>query len=310
MRFCFGAALALIAKLASTLPDFYLYRVDRVMGISNELLHTWVGDWLRDALLAMIAAGIVVWAVLWLVERTHQWYIYTAGAIVVVGIASAYLAPVLFASSQNQYEPLRGTLSVRVLSIERRLGIAPFPVVVENRSLRSQLAVADVQGIGNTRRLVLSDTLLAGESRAETLFVVARELRYVERDDALRRAIYDALLVILGVAMAVFVADRIRFRRDDDALSRIALVAALLACAYVIVTPVNRAIQRSMASDADAFAVALTGDRAAAERSIVREVDQSMAEVCPSFSVRLFLERTPAASTRIARINGVPSGCQ
>lgn len=310
VRFLFGGFLALLAKLASTIPDFYLYRVNRVMGISNEPFHNWGGDWLRDALLAMVAAGIVVWAVLWLVDRTHQWYLYTAAAVIILSVAIAYGTPELFALSQNRYEPLPRRFEMRVQRIEQRSGMAPIPIEIEERSLRSQLASAEVQGIGNTCRIVLSDTLLAGTTRAETLFVVARELRYIERNDVLRRALYDALLVILGIALAVFIADRIRFRRDDDALSRIALVGALLACAYIVVTPIDRAIQRSMAADADQFAIALTGNRAAAERYIVRGTDEGMRQVCPSPFVQIFLERTPTPGSRIAQINGIASTCR
>ncbi|MBV8654876.1 MAG: hypothetical protein JO160_02455, partial [Candidatus Eremiobacteraeota bacterium] len=40
MRFLFGAMLGLIARAAALPPAFYLYRVERIMGLSAELTRT------------------------------------------------------------------------------------------------------------------------------------------------------------------------------------------------------------------------------------------------------------------------------
>jgi Zn-dependent protease with chaperone function len=107
----------------------------------------------------------------------------------------------------------------------------------------------------------------------------------------------------------VVIADRIRFRRDDDPLSRLAIVGSLLALVYIAAVPVRNAALRSYAFSADRYAVALTGDPAAAVRAIVRDSDQRMEEVCPELSATLFLYVAPGSGARIAAINRVPSAC-
>ena len=77
VRFLFGAALALVARVAALLPSFYLYRVDRILQLTTDLTRVWALFWIYHTLLGMIVAGLIAAVVLWLAERTHQWYAYT-----------------------------------------------------------------------------------------------------------------------------------------------------------------------------------------------------------------------------------------
>ena len=292
-RFLFGAALGFIANLAALIPEFYLYRVDRVFGLNDLLLRTWAGDWLLNTLASMLLVGVTVVVVLALVDRTHQWYIYTLAAIVAVSISIAFLAPYL---------------SVRAATgAQLSMPSSPVPVYVEHER-RSHVGDAEVVGLGLSQRLIVSSALVAGESRGELTYVVGRELAHINHGDPLRLAIYEALFVIFGAALAVFVADRIGFRRDDDEVSRLALVAALLGVVYLIAAPAHNAIVRGMTARADAEALA-RADRASAVREIVRETDQRMDEVCPDVVARVYLESYPGAGERVSSVNGVASGC-
>jgi Zn-dependent protease with chaperone function len=308
VRFCFGALLALIAQLAALIPEFYTYRIDRVMGLTNQLLHTWTGGWLVNTLIAMVVTGLVVTGVLWLVDKTHQWYIYTILAIFAISFASAYTTP--FTSSFFDHFKTVGNGHVAaVLKKEETQAGYSLPIVVQTRAWRSHVGVAAVEGLGPTERIVISDTLLTPATLGELRFVVAFELGHVANGDPTRLALLNAIFVILGAAIAVFIADRIGFRRDDDPVSRLALVGALLGCVYLFVAPIDNSILRRMALRADQFAVGLTFDRPSAVRAIVRATDQRMDEVCPSHLSEFFLNSRPSPGERIAAINGVKNTC-
>jgi len=308
VRFWFGAVLALIARLAAIIPEFYSFRVDRVLGLTNQLVHTWVANWTVNTLLAMIITGIVVTGVLWLVDKTHQWYIYTILAIFALSFALSYIQP--YASSLfDQYETIGNGRVAAALAKEEAVAGYSLPIVVEARSRRSSVGVAMVQGLGPSERIVISDTLLAAASLGEMRFVLAEQLARVANGDPVRLALFNAIFVILGAAFAVFIADRIRFRRDDDPVSRLALVAALLCCVYLIVAPIDNSVLRRMTMHADSFAVAQTRDRASAVRAVVRATDQRMDEVCPGGFTALFLNNRPAPGERIAALNNVKNAC-
>ena len=156
---------------------------------------------------------------------------------------------------------------------------------------------------------MISDTSLRPIRPAEVEFVVAHQLGHLSHGDVLRVYLWRAFLLMAGVAVAISIADRVRFRRDDDPLSRLSLVGALLACVYLIASPIDAAVLRNTEPPADAYALSLTGNRAAAVRSLVRSADQQLMEVCPDVVARVFFDVTPPLGARIAVINGIPNAC-
>ncbi len=267
VRFLFGAALALVARLAAFLPAFYLYRVDRTLDLTFELTRWWALFWAFHTLVAMAIAGAIAAAVLWLASRTHQWYLYAIVAILAVSVGWSYAA---------EYVNSAGTHLVRTPS-------------------------------GATVRV--NDLRVAGSTPAEVAYVAAYELGHITNGDRLSMALIEGGVIIVFGALAVVIADRIRFRRDDDPLSRLALVGTLLALVYIAAVPVRNAALRSYDFGADRYAVALTNDSAAAVRSLVREGDQRMEEVCPEWTATLFLYTAPGIGARVAAINHVPNAC-
>ena len=163
-----------------------------------------------------------------------------------------------------------------------------------------------VIGLGPFHRVVLPKSLVAGSTVPEITYVVAYEIGHVLHADPLFFALIEG-----GIIIGFSLGDgRPRgIRRDDDPLSRLALVGALLAVVYLVAVPVRNAALRSYDLDADRYAVSLTGDRAAAVRAIVRATDQRMEEACPEMLPSLFLDVHPSPAARIAAINGVPTAC-
>lgn len=308
VRFLFGATLALVARVAAIPAAFYLYRLDRIMGLSVELTRSWAMSWILGTLLAMLVAGTIALIVLWLVDRTHQWYVFTIVFILAASVAWAYALPYFQIPGAARAVPVSGPIAGQLDALLGRAGLAGMPVLVQH-SRNSPVGGAVVQGLGASRRVVLSDTLLAGDTPPEVLYEVAYEIGHIVHNDPAFEALIEGGIVIVFAALAVVVADRIGFRRDDDPLSRLALVGALLAIVYLGAVPARNAALRSYDFDADRYAVALTGDRAAAVRSLVRESDQHMEEICPETFASFFLATHPGAGERIAAVNGVPNGC-
>ncbi|HZY99950.1 MAG TPA: M48 family metalloprotease [Candidatus Baltobacteraceae bacterium] len=308
VRFSFGAILGLIARVAALLPAFYLYRVERVMGLSVELTRVWALFWIGHTILAMVVAGLLAALVLSLVERTHQWYIYTIVIILAVSLGWSFASPYFQIPGSGAPSAIAGTLGPRLTAEVDRAGLPGLPVLVQ-QSKNSPVDRAVVIGLGASRRLELTDTLVAGNTPAEVLFLAGVAIGAIVQGDPIYIALIEGGIVIVFSALAVVIADRIGFRRDDDPLSRLALAGALLALIYIVAVPVRNASLRSYDLDNDRFAVRLTGDKVAAVRALVREADQHIEEVCPELSATLFLYAHPSPGARIAAINGVKSGC-
>ncbi|MBV9276638.1 MAG: M48 family metalloprotease [Candidatus Eremiobacteraeota bacterium] len=311
VRFIFGAALTAVVQLVALPAEFFDYRVLRVMGLSSQTTGSWFSDIVITALLEMVVIGIIVVVVLWLVDRTHLWWVYVAGLIFGLTFLLSYVFPIAIEPIFNHFAPLPANrpLTAQIEALAKRAGEGNLPIYVSDLSRRTHAGNAYVVGIGPSRRIVVGDTLLNSATDREILFIVAHELGHDVHGDTFRGALFGGILFVVAAALSVLIADRVGFRRDDDPLSRLTLVGAILGCIYLLFLPLANGYSRQIEASADAYALQLTHDRAAGARAFVRFADEDLALICPSRFARLYWYTHPPLGTRITNLNGQPNPC-
>ena len=312
MRFTFAAALVAIAALAALPASLARYRVDLSFGITTEPFLGWLRDGLVATSLDAVVLGLIVAATFALVDRTRLWYLWAMAGLSAVTLAMAFLEPVVVAPLYNHFAPLGPESPVRapLLALAQRASIGDAPILVSDDSRRTSAAIADVAGFGPTKRIVLSDALLANATTGEVLFLSAREFGHYAHADDFRLSLFWTFLLMLCTALAVVIADRVGFRRDDDPLARLSLVFAVLGTLGLLATPIYNSYSRNLESRADSYALALAGDPASAVRAYVRLTDETLAPLCPSRITRIYFYNSPPLGTRIARAAGKTDPCR
>lgn len=309
--FVYGALLTYIGALASFPVAFTHWRVDLALGTTMEATPNWLRDGLLSASVDAVVVGLVVAAIFALVDRTRLWWIYASAGLFIVTLLLAFLEPITVAPIYNRIRPLQHHAAIRAPldALAKRAGIVGAPLEVSDTSRRSRAISADISGFGPTKRIVLGDELLADATHGEVLFLAAREFGHYAHGDDFRLSLFWTFLFIVATAVAVVTADRIPFRRDDDSLSRLPLVFALMGVGGLILAPAYNGYSRNLESRADAYALALTGDRASAVRAYVRIADETLAPLCPSRAVRIYFYNSPPLGTRIAKAAGHRNPC-
>jgi Zn-dependent protease with chaperone function len=99
------------------------------------------------------------------------------------------------------------------------------------------------------------------------------------------------------------------FRRDDDALSRLALVATFLGIVLVATYPIYNADARNIETRADRVALSATGDRAETVRAMVRYANDDLVALCDRRSIRWYFDDRPPLGGRIATTAGTADPC-
>ncbi|MDQ2872684.1 MAG: M48 family metalloprotease, partial [Candidatus Eremiobacteraeota bacterium] len=176
-------------------------------------------------------------------------------------------------------------------------------------SSRSRVGSAYVSGIGPSAQIVVTDTLVGGATAAELRFAIARQLGHLRNGDPLHRTLLQALILVFGAALAVFIADRVGFRRDDDPVSRLALVGALLGCVYVVALPIYNAYSRSLEVRADRYAATLSGNPQAGVRMSIRQADQDLLAVCPNRFSLWYFDAFPPTAERVSALQNRSNPC-
>lgn len=288
-------ALGLVALPFRLLGEWLL---EQRYGLDRVPLADWLGTYARTAalgLLLAVGAGLVP-AIAWRVSPDWWWLL--AALVMGVGqVALAAAAPLLLNWFSHVRPMTRPALASRLSQLAVRAGARDELRVYEwPETAAGRRAQAALVGLGRTRRVLLSDTMLAAFQDDEIEVVVAHELsHYIHRDLwklACARAglLVAALLVAhLGLTAAGSWAG-LGGPADAAALPAILLaVGGTMAAASPALLAWSRAHERR----ADAFALRLTGN-ADALLSVLRRLGAlNLAEERPSLLTALLASHPP-----------------
>ena len=295
LRAGFGAALGLLAPLAGLPFAFIYYRIGFNVGLSEERIGAWLLDYIGRAFIDASGAGLGVTLVLELVDRTRLWYLAFIAILYAVIVAVVAIAPVVFTPVFTHITPSPIA--------------AAAPVDVTNASRHTQMLTARTAGIGGFTRIFLGDVFVSATTPREVDYVIAFENAHVRHNDVLKLTLIATTMLIFAVAVAVLISDRIGFRRDDDAVSRLALVAAFLGGVILVVYPFYNAYVRGIDYRADEDARQTVSDTAPAIRLLVRRADRDLVPLCYRRSSSWYFADQPALGSRIAALRGSRDPC-
>jgi STE24 endopeptidase len=291
---------------------FARYRLARAAGISRQGVGGWLLDrakgWVIALVLGAPAVGIVVW--LARVEPRWWWAIAAAGSIA-LDLALTAVAPVLLLPLFLRSRPLSpGTLRDDLLGLAGRAGVAIGSVRVLEAGAKTAAANAAVTGIGPTRRILLTDTLLGDEgaasdgSIAEMRAVLGHELGHHRAGDLWRFAAVGAASTILTLGVGAWLVDRLPDSLAHGGPRTLAGLAALGLCLGVVGAPssvVLAAYSRRRERAADAFGFRVAGDPEAFARALEGLCRSNLAELEPPRLLHLLRGSHPTPAERIAR---------
>jgi STE24 endopeptidase len=278
--------------------------LERRYGLSTQSIAHWWGEQAKAAgvgLILTLASALVVWRLL--LWSTVWWWAAATAVAALVLVMLAQLAPVLLLPLFYEIKPLeRTSLSERLVALADRAGARVLGVFEWRLSDRTRKANAALTGVGRTRRILVSDTLLAGHSDDEIEVILAHELGHHVHHDLWRSMAFDAAL--LGVAF--FLADRLLTvaeasfaltgKADVAALPIVALAAG---AATLALRPVSHAFSRAHERRADRYALEVTGNAGAFIGAMKRLGQQNLAEEEPSRLVEWLFHSHPPGSARI-----------
>ena len=173
-------------------------------------------------------------------------------------------------------------------------------------SRQSEKPNAMFTGLGNTKRIVLGDTLLERFSSDEVEAVVAHELGHQVHGDIWRLIAFGASAgfgtawLLSRIAPGVVRRTRERTGVSDVADEASLPVLALLMTAMgFVLMPVQAAFSRALERRADRFAVELTGNGEAYAKAMERLAAQALADPDPPRPVVVMLYSHPPIAERI-----------
>ena len=277
---------------------------------SNQTFKDWVSDQLKGLAIGA-PLGLLLLELLYLALRVtgDLWWLWAAGGMLLFSVLLSNLAPVLIMPLFNKYVPLgdeHKELADRLLELARRANTKVKGVFKFDMSKRTRAANAALTGIGNTRRIVLGDTLIDEFSPDEIETVLAHELgHHVHRDIPFLIA-FGTLSTALSLYLASLALNwAIRYFGFSGPADVAAFPAlGLIFGAYGLLTmPIENAVSRWREGLADDYALQVTGKREAFASAFTRLANQNLGEVDPEKWVVFMFHSHPPLGERIAKAN-------
>jgi len=195
------------------------------------------------------------------------------------------VAPIWIAPLFNKFGPMQDKpLGADVLATASRAGVEGARVFQVDKSVDTEKVNAYVTGIGNTKRIVLWDTLLRRLSPRQIRFVVGHELGHYVLGHVWLNIVISSALTVAGLygvhrtadgLLATF-RDRFGFDRISDVAS-MPLLMLLLSLFAMVITPAMLALSRHHERAADKFGLDLLRDNHAAATAFVALQEQNLA---------------------------------
>ena len=281
------------------------FLLERRYGLSRQPARSWFHDHLKAVAINLAFVGAAaIWMYGWLALLPQFWWIPAWVGLTAAAVVTAWAAPVVLLPLFFRFVPLSdGPLRERLLGLAERAGVPALGVFEWRTSDRTSRANAALAGIGHTRRIILSDTLLRDYRPEEVEAVLAHEVAHHVHHDIWKALAIDAL-----VGLAAFVAADAALRAAvvpaglqgiSDPAGLAAAGLAMTAVAW-LASPLQNAVSRFHERRADRGALELTHDVGAFVGAMRRLGARNLAEESPSLLTRLFFHTHPPIDERIA----------
>jgi STE24 endopeptidase len=300
-------ALLSVLNEIVTLPFGYYssFVLERRYGLSRQTMAGWLVDQAKGlsvGLLLGAAAANILYA---LIARFHSiWWLPAGLVFALLIVVLANLAPVILLPLFYTVKPLsREELRHRLLTLAERAGARVLGAYEWGLGDKTSKANAALTGIGNSRRILVSDTMLSQYSDDEIEVVLAHELAHHVHGDIWKGIAFETALILAGFYCASWVlrvAGPLAGLQGPDDVAGLPILLLAAGAVSLVMLPLAHALSRAYERKADRFALALTRNAPAFVSAMKRLAAQNLAEEEPSRIVQWLFYSHPPIRERIA----------
>jgi len=304
--FVYVTMLLVIGKVLGLGMDYYSFRLEHRYQLSNQKFRGWAWDEVKGFLVSAILAAILVELLYFVIRQfsQHWWLVAWVGFLGFV-VLLAQLAPVVLFPIFYKFEPLQDEeLKLRLVRLGERAGTRVRGVYKWHLSEKSKKANAALTGLGNTRRIILADTLLDNYSADEVEAVLAHELGHHVHKHIFKSIGVQAAVTMLGFWAANwtlhYAVERRHIFVSLSDFANLPLLVLIFAVLSFLLMPALNAFSRFNERQADRYAFENIASVAPFISSMNKLAEQNLAERTPSRWVEWWFHSHPAVARRVA----------
>ena len=295
--------------------EFYAgYVLEHRYGLSNESLFSWLFKRFKSSLIAVLLVSPVILLIYFiLINVPNYWWLLASVFLFLFSVVLSNLAPLIVFPLFFKFKNIdRESLKTKLLQTAKNNGLNITGIFSFNMSKETKKANAAMTGLGNTRRIILSDTLLSIFSDEEILSVFHHELGHYKFKHILKLIVWGFINTLASFYLADFFVDlsivgfsgKFSSIADPAAMPLILLFITLFS---LLTQPVNNFVSRKFEVDADRFALEKDGTSKYFISVMEKLADLNLSEKDPNRLVEILFYSHPAVSKRIKFAQSVNS---
>lgn len=298
--------IALVYEIITAPLNYYSgYLLPHHYNLSTMSLGAWIGDHLKGLALGLVLEGIVVELIYALLAlQPASWWLWVGLVLIFFSVVMVNLAPVLIMPLFYKFTPLpEGELTERLLALAQRAGTRVRGTYTMHLSSKTTAANAALMGLGNTRRIVIGDTMLDRYTTDEIEVVLAHELGHHVHKDIWKLLVGQSALMLCGLYLANlafhWAVETQHFYQSLADPATLPFLFTLTGLFSLIIMPLTNGLSRAIEYQADEYALQVTRKVEAFKSAMTRLANQNLAEVEPSPVVEFLFHNHPSIRKRL-----------
>jgi STE24 endopeptidase len=284
------------------------YILEHKYGLSNEKIGSWFFDRIKSYLLNLVFMAIMAELLFLLLHYAKDtWWLWLGIIWVLFGIILSNIFPVLILPLFYKYKPLEDKeLARRLITLAERLNAKILGVYELELSAKTKKANAALAGLGNTKRILLGDTLLKNFSHDEIVLVLAHELGHFYYKHIWKLIFFGGCVTFGGLYITGLLLDKLVSVAGYASITSVASFPLFLLCMFIfalVTMPVNACFSRMLERQADLFCLRETNAPQVFISAMTKLADMNLADEEPHPVIEFILHDHPSIGRRIKMAN-------
>ncbi len=283
---------------------FQSYYLECKFSLSNQSAKDWLKDSIKSAAVSCIIGFIIISVFYFILNHFPGiWWVVISAFWIFFSIILAKVMPVIIIPLFFKYKKLTDeALRERIMNLAYKMNVKLidcFEIDFSKKTLKANAAFA---GIGNTRRVILADTLKDKYSYDEIEVILAHEFAHYRLKHLLKLIICNSFFTLAGFYVIFRTSHFVLRMFGFSSLSEIAalpIVFLYFLLFGVITQPLEAFISRRFERSADRMAINVTGLKGAFVSMMNKLSQQNLADRKPHPIIKFFFFDHPPIDERI-----------
>jgi len=285
--------------------NFYSsYILEHKFCLSEQKIEDWLKDQIKAGTIYYIISIILIALFYYILKYfTSTWWWVISIVWIFFSLILARIAPVVIIPLFFKYKKLSNDiLRERIMNLANKMRVKILDVFEIDFSKKTLKANAAFVGIGNTKRVILGDTLKDKYSDNEIEVILAHEFAHYKLKHLLKLILINSLATILAFYFIFKTSGNVLGLFGLSSLSDIAALPVIIMYLVVfgiVMQPFQNYISRHLEKNADKMALSVTGLKGAFVSMMEKLSNQNLADRNPRPLIKFFFFDHPPVDERI-----------